>query len=43
MEISYPVVSVGLLRGLKPGDKVQFVVKRQNGTIVDLNVTDRGP
>jgi Cu/Ag efflux protein CusF len=43
MEMSYPVVSAVLLRGLKPGDKVQFVIKRQNGTIVDLNVTDGEP
>ena len=43
MEMSYPVASVGLLRGLKPGDKVQFVIQRQNGTIVDLNVSDGGP
>ena len=41
--MSYPIASVGLLRGLKPGDKVKFVIQRQNGTIVDLNVSDGGP
>jgi len=43
MEMSYPVASVGLLRDLKPGDKVHFVIKRQNGTIVDLSLTNGGP
>ena len=43
MEMAYPVARPALLSGLKPGDKIQFVINRRKGLIVGLKVTARAP
>ena len=41
--MAYPVSRRALLSGLKPGDKIQFVINRRKGLIVGLKVTARAP
>jgi len=43
MEMAYPVARPALLSGLKPGDKIQFVINRRKRLIVGLKVTARAP
>jgi Cu/Ag efflux protein CusF len=41
MQMEYPVARQALLRGVRPGDKVRFTIRRRNGTIERLKVTER--
>jgi Cu(I)/Ag(I) efflux system periplasmic protein CusF len=43
MEMAYPVARPALLNGLKPGDKIRFVINRRNGTIIGVTITRRTP
>jgi Cu/Ag efflux protein CusF len=43
MEMAYPVARPALLNGLKPGDKIRFVINRRNGTIIGLMIMRRTP
>jgi len=43
MEMAYPVARPALLIGLKPGDKIRFVVTRRNGSIISRTVIRRTP
>ena len=43
MEMAYPVARPALLNGLKPGDKIRFVINRHNGTIIGVTIMRRTP
>jgi Cu/Ag efflux protein CusF len=43
MEMAYPVARPALLNGLKPGDKIRFVINRRNGTIIGVTIMRRTP
>ena len=41
MRMKYPVAREALIKGLAPGDKVRFTIRRRNGTIERLEVIHR--
>ena len=41
MEMSYPVTSPAILRGLGPGDKIGFTIDPDKSTITAIEVTER--